>query len=451
MPIAPETAADAASLASRIQHRIQRADFTRWRARIEATGGCLQPIQLAGHRTITHRTTGTVLERAHGRVTVPCGNRRESVCPACSERYSADAFHLIRAGLAGDTAKNIPVTVADAPRAFITFTAPSFGSVHNRRTSHRGKAMPCACGEYHPEADTRLGQPLDPDAYDYTGAVLWQAHATALWARTVTTLRREVAKLTGIPTREASQYFRLSYSKVAEYQRRGLVHFHAVARIDGPAGPTDPPPFWATTELLDHAVRQAAASALTVARPDGTPMPVHWGAQLDIRPVTGDDVETDDGAISEGKLAGYVAKYATKGTGKTEAADRPIRSEAHIGVLDINPHHRRLIETCWQLGGVDDYADLGLRRWAHMLGFRGHFLTKSQAYSTTLTALRGRRATHALAQRLDALGAEPDSVAVVNDWRFASAGLSEAEREIAAAIHQRKQAHRKNTAEGRAP
>jgi hypothetical protein len=32
-----------------------------------------------------------------------------------------------------------------------------------------------------------------------------------------------------------------------------------------------------------------------------------------------------------------------------------------------------------------------LRRWAHMLGFGGHFLTKARRYSVTLTALRQAR------------------------------------------------------------
>ena len=47
-----------------------------------------------------------------------------------------------------------------------------------------------------------------------------------------------------------------------------------------------------------------------------------------------------------------------------------------------------MIETCWQLGGLEQYEELNLRRWAHMLGFRGHFLTKSQRYSTTFRAIR---------------------------------------------------------------
>ena len=35
-----------------------------------------------------------------------------------------------------------------------------------------------------------------------------------------------------------------------------------------------------------------------------------------------------------------------------------------------------------------------LRRWAHMLGFGGHFLTKARRYSVTLTALRQARITY---------------------------------------------------------
>jgi hypothetical protein len=66
-------------------------------------------------------------------------------------------------------------------------------------------------------------------------------------------------------------------------------------------------------------------------------------------------------------LAGYVAKYAT---GTTEGADRPIRDGEHIAYLDVSPHQRRMIETCWQFGGLEQYETLNLRRWAHMLGFR---------------------------------------------------------------------------------
>jgi hypothetical protein len=57
-----------------------------------------------------------------------------------------------------------------------------------------------------------------------------------------------------------------------------------------------------------------------------------------------------------------------------------------------------------------------------MLGFRGHFSTKSRAYSTTLSALRADRAAY---QREQAIAAGhmpdlvPDSTLVLARWHFA--------------------------------
>ena len=56
-------------------------------------------------------------------------------------------------------------------------------------------------------------------------------------------------------------------------------------------------------------------------------------------------------------------------------------------------HHGRLIRAAWQLGHHPHEDFQALRRWAHMLGFRGHFATKSRRYSTTLRALRTARVT----------------------------------------------------------
>src|SRR5699024_11847235 len=116
------------------------------------------------------------------------------------------------------------------------------------------------CGQPHREGDTRLSTPVDPDSYDYPGAVLWQAHSGPLWQRFTMRLRRELAKAAGIRVREFAEHARLSYGKVAEYQQRGLVHFHAVIRLDGPGGPDDPPPNWAGNELLQAAIHAAAAA-----------------------------------------------------------------------------------------------------------------------------------------------------------------------------------------------
>lgn len=67
----------------------------------------------------------------------------------------------------------------------------------------------------------------------------------------------------------------------------------------------------------------------------------------------------------------------------------------------------RLIEACLDLHHA--YPDRKLRDWAHMLGFRGHFSTKSRAYSTTLGALRQVRADYRAAEQRTALGLpDPD-------------------------------------------
>ena len=442
-----------------ISARLRATDYRQWRAQVEATGGCAAPIHLAGSSRVLDRDRGVLLERS-GTVLAPCGNRRESVCPSCSDRYATDAFHLLRAGLCGDDTKHVPATVVEHPRLFLTLTAPSFGPVHTRALTPRGHVIPCRCREHHRADDPHVGTALDPDTYDYIGAVLWQAHAGVLWARFTIALRRALAAQLGVKGAEFREYARLSYAKVAEYQRRGMVHFHAVIRLDGPDGPADPPPAGLDLVVLRAAISDAARTAmLTTHRPDGTPLPLGWGPQLDLREVTAtarQQIEDDDGEITDAALAGYIAKYATKGTGAHKGVDRPIRDVALVEHLRISDHHRRMIVTAWELGGMPQFDGLNLRRWAHMLGFRGHFLTKSQRYSTTFTALRGQRRTWRLLADLAQLAADTadanhiapdlDTITVINDWWPVHYGhRDDGERELAAAIAERHRAARRST------
>ncbi|XVS64329.1 replication initiator [Actinosynnema sp. CA-299493] len=435
------------TLEDRIADRVQRADYRDWRDKVTATGGCLAPIRLFGAWQLHNLDSTKVLAHLGGDVMVPCGNRRASVCPSCSDRYAADAFHLMRAGLSGGS-KGVPETVAEKPRVFATLTAPSFGAVHNRRETGSGKVRPCTgCGAFHHPDDPRIGGAVDPDTYDYVGAVLWQAHAGKLWHRFTIALRRALARAAGLTVREFKDHARLSYAKVAEYQRRGLVHFHAVIRIDGPDGSHDPAPSWATVELVDHAVRAAARSVLVESfRPDGTVIDLVWGEQVDVRPIraaSAHQVEDDAGAVSDGKLAGYVAKYATKGTGARDTPDRPIRSQLDIDHLKVSDHHRRMIQTAWDLGDLHFYDELNLRKWAHMLAFRGHFLTKSKHYSTTFKRIREDRRAFRAAETLERLGLDAEEVIVVNDWAYAGSGYAnDAERELASGIAERLRAQR---------
>lgn len=165
---------------------------------------------------------------------------------------------------------------------FATLTAPSFGRVHNR-PGHR----PCACGTRHFEDAPELGTPLDPSTYDYAGAVLWNNHASDLWRYFTIYLRREIAARAGLTQRAAREQSRLSFGKVAEYQKRGAVHFHAVIRFDGPEGPDTPPPHWASGDLLTDAIH-AAAARVQVDVPTAGQHParsLRWGTQLDTRPI----------------------------------------------------------------------------------------------------------------------------------------------------------------------
>ena len=370
---------------------------------VGSLGGCARPIRMTGHRTRLNAATGQILDHLDtrhlpaGELLLRCGNRRATRCPACSNVYRYDTYQLIAAGLRGG--KTVPTSVSTHPRVFATLTAPGFGSVHNQPG-----ASACACGARHRDGDPLLGTPLNPQRYDYTSAVLWNAHAPALWARFTTHLRREIASAAGLTQRMLRHHATLSYAKVAEYQKRGQIHFHTVIRIDGPTGPTSTPPAWATTALLDHAVRAAAhrtrvqAQCPSGAGEDGRARSAaswvfRFGRQLDVRAIRSTDF-TGDGPVTDRHVAAYIAKYATKGAETTTGTlDRRLRFLAELAQHDLTDHARRMIHTAWHLGIRPEHAHLRLRQWAHMLGFRGHFSTRTRHYSTTLTHLRAERTT----------------------------------------------------------
>jgi len=103
-------------------------------------------------------------------------------------------------------------------------------------------------------------------------------------------------------------------------------------------------------------------------------------------------------------------------------------------------HVAELVRACWELGGHPELEQLRLRAWAHMLGFRGHWSTRSRRYSTTMTVLRRARVAFAKRHRardgvpLDAWDrAEDDqAVVVVASWVYVGAGYqTEGERWLA--------------------
>ncbi|MFG2069262.1 replication initiator [Micromonospora tulbaghiae] len=513
--------------------RATRPDYFGWLDHVRAAAGCTRPIRLAGSLYTVEPGTGRILDQRHtdampdAAIYKACGNRRATVCPTCAQTYQRDAFQILRAGLVGG--KGVPESVASHPAVFATFTAPSFGTVHARKVKRHTcrnrrrcdcRAEPCharrdtglcphgrpaVCWARHEQGDAVLGHPLCLDCYDHGHQVVWNIFAGELWHRTKQAAERWLAKLAqrrGIPrvevvtasgkTRKVSPV-RLSPGKVAELQARGAVHFHAIARVDG-VDPTDPqaivppPPGFTVDDLVDalrHAARQIAFHTPPHPdRPDG--WPIAWGEQVDLEPIATDG----SGEVTDGMVAGYLAKYATKSTEATGHTSTRLTADTIGDYADPDGDHTaRLIDACWRIGRPTtapvplsgrprerrprpgfierwECPDCGthtryracpvcvaqrqaaldaepskpasgnpytrLRRWAHMLGYGGHFLTKARRYSVTFQLLRDTRVQYRRHEHQDhehpSAGGPPvdqideDTTLIVGSLTFAGVG-----------------------------
>lgn len=416
------------------------ADFGAWERQLATANACRHPIRLRGRISAVDLRTGEMAlaystDSEPGRVLhVPCGNRREAACPACSGTYKRDARQLVRSGLIGG--KGLPESVAEHPCVFATFTAPSFGPVHARR-ERNGTVLPCrprrdarqrvcphgrdiSCPLRHNDDDARLGRPMCPDCYDYQSAVVFNASAGDLWRRFTTYLPRQLARTMSTTQKELRSLVRLRFVKVAEYQARGVVHFHAVIRLDARTDDDSyaPPPAHWTAERLSDAIQLAASSASVTADVgrSGRTLLVRFGAQTDTKAIRSG---TSD-ALTRSAVANYIAKYATKTADAPGLPTYRLRSRLEVETLRCPPHQRRLIETAWTLG---------YKQWAHCLGYGGHFLTKSRRFSVTFGQLRTARKEHRRAQRhpdgeLDPWGREISEATVLYlaDWHYVGSG-----------------------------
>lgn len=424
--------------------------WERFERQMRATGYCRHPVRLRGQVDAVDVGTGECqsvysTEPEPDRTLLKCcGNRREAVCPSCAETYRGDAYQLVAAGLRGG--KGVPESVCEHPMVFVTLTAPSFGPVHSRRLAG-GRPQRCrprrvldvcphgvrlSCGEVHDDEDARLGEPLCSDCFDYEHAVLWNALAPELWRRTAIQIPRELARVAGLSHRELRRRVRVSYVKVAEYQRRGSLHFHCVIRLDRAqpretADRVESPAAEFSCELLSEAVR-AAIGRVSVSSPVSEDEPgvvgreVRWGLELEVRPL-----DTGSITVEVAACASYIAKYATKSTEAVGGLTHRLGAR-DIAALRVRDHVRRYIECAWRLGGEPHLRDLRLRRWAHTLGFRGHCFTKSRRYSTTFTALRRARHEYMLRRlhpggRRDPWGRPVDEGASVERRRFRFTGI----------------------------
>jgi uncharacterized Zn-finger protein len=405
------TTAPTAALAAQLAARAGSPDYDRWREQLRGAGYCAHPVRVAGHLRRINPASGQIRSgydsaaEPDGQLYLACRNRRASVCPTCSATYRADTWQLVAAGLRGG--KGIPPSVAEHPRVFATLTAPGFGPVHSQR-EHNGRSRTChratggcphgrptGCLIRHADGDALLGTPLCGDCYDYAGAALWNHYAGELWRRTTIGLHRKLAHATGQTPAGLRRQVRVSFTKVAEYQARGLVHLHAVLRLDaapqkGRPEMVERPPDGYDARLLIASLRAAAEDAEVILPDvgDGIGRIARWGEQLDVRPITADSEAANPTAV-----AAYIAKYSTKSTDAIGARLTHRLRADDLPLLDPDRHLDRLALTCWRLGGRPGLS--GLRRWAHMLGYGGHYATRSRRYPTTITALRDDRAAHA--------------------------------------------------------
>ncbi|MEH0825188.1 MULTISPECIES: replication initiator [unclassified Micromonospora] len=484
-------------------HRAAMPAFSGWLEHTAPAGGCARPIRLTGTIAAVEQATGRIIRQLHTdelpdqALYKACGNRRESQCPDCAWVYQGDAYQVVRCGLTGG--KGVPASVGRHPIVFATFTAPSFGAVHHRHIprhtcrsrqrcdcrpapcrarSNAGTCphrQPAVCFVRHDADDPRLGWPLCLDCYDHDHQVVWNGFSGELWRRTKQTIERHLAALCrkrGIPlvrvvTASGKVRWvppvRVSHGKVAEMQRRAAVHFHCLLRLDG-VDPDDPdalvqPPDGITVDDLEAAVR-ATASRITVTTPPHPDQPegwvVAWGKQVDVR-----RINTAGGELTDDKVAAYLAKYATKATEATgHCSTRLTPATIDDYANPEGDHLARLIDACWHLGrpthtdttgGAATAGDrqghldtkpnpyAGLRRWAHMLGFGGHFLTKARRYSVTFGLLRDTRATY---RRIE--DDEPADTITVGTLAYLGAGwLTEGDALLAnTAARQRRESRR---------
>lgn len=374
-------------------------------------GRCLHPVRI--HGSSLDEATGEVWE---GTIGIACKDRRAAVCPVCAARYRSDAWHLIASGIRGG--KGVPETVASHPMLFVTLTAPSFGPVHahrdgpcrpRRRTPRCPHGVGLSCLERHNADEPVVGEPVCSACIDYRGSVLWNAHVGILWDHTMAHVRAGLLRGSGRGVRDARTELRLAYVKVAEFQRRGLVHLHAIVRGDGRDGPSQSPPPWCDVALLESSVREAVRT-VRVEVPTGAA--AVWGKELDVVRIGA----TEEGPEGPNAIASYLAAYAVKSSETSGTLARRIRSVTDLDKRKLRPHVAALVRTAWDLGADPALEGLRLREHAHTFDYRGHFATASRSYSTTFGALRAVRVAHG----------RPEDVVALDGWRYSGRGYATA-------------------------
>ena len=385
------------------------ADFLAAEHQHAATGGCTHPIRLRGRIDAIDLATGELAPvydtaaEPGGVLLTSCGNRRETVCPSCSaglqarrpparprgpvrrQRHPRDRSPRIRACSPPSppprSARSTPAGCAARPscpavpaatrtpaaaRTAATSPAPAATA-----TTIRGSAGRCAA-----------------TATTTTAAVLFNAYAGDLWRRFTTYLPRYFARLAGLSITALRERVRdpLRQGRRIPGTRRGPLPRHHPPRRPRRHLAATRPGLHRRHALPTPSPRPPPPPPSPPARPPAARrVTLRFGTQTDARPVRhAPDLPGTGRALSVQAVANYIAKYATKALDAPGIPDRPIRSALDLEALRCHAHYRRMITTAWQLGGGQlTPGPTRLCKWAHMLGYGGHFLTKSRRYSVT--------------------------------------------------------------------
>ncbi len=421
--------------------------YDRWAELVAQAGYCHHPIRLRrpGRARRPRDRRGPHGLRHRRRSRTGCSSRRAAPggsprCPSCAATYRADAYQLLAAGLKGG--KGVPETVAVPSAAVRDLHRPSLRPGPHAVRPRGGWCCPAIRTGRVPAARMATGMAAGTATTPTTLAwasrscppattprrrccgTPWRpscgggppSPSSVPWGGWSASRRASCAGWSGSPTPRwpsSSGAGRSTSTPSSAWTRPPT----AAAPAAWPRRPRASPP-----SLLEEALQQAVPAVRVPCPSSGRGGPdryARWGEQLDVRNIT--DGDDQAGELSAEQVAGYIAKYATKatesfGAGLDRRIERrrpgpPGRAAGACGRV------RPGLLGAGRLGRSSQ--GLRLRAWAHMLGFGGHWSTKSRRYSTTMGALRRARVAFAKRRRaedgvpLDAWGRAEDDQAVI--------------------------------------
>ena len=191
---------------------------------------------------------------------------------------------------------------------------------------------PLACFARHHRDDTRLGQPLCPDCYDYNAHAVWNNAAGELWRRTKQAIERHLGQLARrrgvrpirVPCgngkyrlwpRSASRTAKPPNTRPAARSTStpcsaSTATTPPTRTRSSPRRPASPPPTWKTPYATPPPPSATSPRRTRPSRPAGSSA---GATELDVRVIT----MRGTGTITDLAVASYLAKYSTKGTETT--------------------------------------------------------------------------------------------------------------------------------------